>query len=117
MTAWFKRQRPETAEATEQSEPGVEAPTIDLGLFVARLEVECRPACPECLKPARYMVQIHLLDHCDKDPAVVFICGQHIGVVTHWVEQAIQTHRRGSCATCGHEVTAPHDLIEDVVKL
>ncbi|WP_457160600.1 hypothetical protein [Mycobacteroides abscessus] len=38
MTAWFKRQRPETTDVTEQSEPGVEAPTIDLGLFVARLE-------------------------------------------------------------------------------
>lgn len=126
MTAWFKRTRPNTggslspdagngtaALSPEMTEPGMEAPAA----FLARLAIECTPPCQDCYKPADFMVTIHLVDHCDRPAVEVFICAEHVSTIGNFVDTTIKSLPCGSCSTCGHEVTAPHDLIEDVVRL
>lgn len=114
MTAWFKRTRPETPPVVQDlTETGEEAPAA----FLARLAIECTPPCQDCYKPADFMVTIHLVDHCDRPAVEVFICAEHVSTIGNFVDTTIKSLPCGSCSTCGHEVTAPHDLIEDVEEL
>ncbi|TDZ92111.1 hypothetical protein CCUG60885_04225 [Mycobacteroides salmoniphilum] len=116
MTAWFKRTQPETApDGPELSEPGVETPTAIWG----RLEAELRPTCV-CGKPAQLMISMHHLDHCDLGPMAVCVCQECEHDVYRFIDNTLAcVHRfdRWACKTCGGPVAAPHDLIEDVVKL
>lgn len=114
MTAWFKRTQPKPQPVVSlQPRTGEETPTA----FLARLKIECTPPCQDCYRPADFMVTIHLVDHCDRPAVEVFICREHVSTIGNWVQASIETRRRGRCTCCGHEVAAPHDLIEDVVKL
>lgn len=114
MTAWFKRTQPKPQPVVSlQPRTVVETPTA----FLARLKIECTPPCQDCYRPADFMVTIHLVDHCDRPAVEVFICAEHVSTIGNFVDTTIKSLRCGSCSTCGHEVAAPHDPIEDVVKL
>lgn len=114
MTAWFKRTQPKPQPVVSaQPQPTVETPTA----FLARLKIECTPPCQDCYRPADFMVTIHLVDHCDRPAVEVFICAEHVSTIGNWVQASIETRRKGRYTCCGQEVAAPHDLIEDVVKL
>lgn len=114
MTAWFKRTQPKPQPVVSaQPQPTVETPTA----FLARLKIECTPPCQDCYRPADFMVTIHLVDHCGRPAVEVFICAEHVSTIGNWVQASIETRRKGRCTCCGQEVAAPHDLIEDVVKL
>lgn len=116
MTAWFKRQRPETPVVAEDlTEPGLETPAA----IWERLTVELHPSCV-CGQPAQRMVLIHHLDHCDLGPMAVCVCQECEHDVYRFVDNTLEcVHKfdRWACKTCGGPVAAPHDLIEDVVKL
>lgn len=129
MTAWFKRTRPETRGSLSPdagngtghlspenlTEAGEENPAALWG----RLEVELWPQCV-CRKPAVRVVLIHNLDHCEDGPMPTFVCNECETDVYRFIDDTLAcVHRfeRWACRTCGGPVAAPHDLIEDVVKL
>ncbi|QSM01710.1 Uncharacterised protein [Mycobacteroides abscessus subsp. abscessus] len=116
MTAWFKRTRPETPPVVQDlTEAGEEAPAA----LWERLQVELWPQCV-CRKPAVRVVLIHNLDHCEDGPIPTFVCNECETDVYRFIDDTLAcVHRfeRWACKTCGGPVAAPHDLIEDVVKL
>lgn len=121
MTAWFKRTPPKPAAVVSPDPAGGTAPLSAEtdSEFLDRMETELRPLCP-CGKPSTLIVTMHHLDHCDAGPIAMFVCPDCIRDVHRFIDNTLEiVHRfqRWACKTCGGPVAAPHDLIEDVVKL
>lgn len=119
MTAWFKRTPPKPQPVVSPDPGNGTAPLSPENMW-DRLETELRPRCVCRNKPAVRIVLVHNLDHCEDGPMPTFVCEDCEHDVHRFIDNTLEiVHKfdRWACKTCGAPVAAPHDLIEDVVKL